>query len=478
MMGRFGEEEVDHGVELELVERLAGEVRIGRRHERVEADRQQALDGAVVDRFDQLLRRQALAGDVGFVAVPHLCHRGTVLGVGDVTVAGQLVALVAVLATTLAVALPGDRRHPATGFAELAGGEPEVDRGEDVVDPFGVLLDPAGVQHHPGRGRAPQLCSFLDPRRRDPGDAGRPGRCHVSHGCCGVVEVDGVVVDEVVVEPVAFDQHMEHSAEQRRVGARTYGQEQVRCAGEWDDSGVLDDQLGAPVTCPPDVTGGDRERLGDVRTGDPHHIGERDVAPRVRCPVDAERLLVPGAGRHHAEAAVVVQVRGVQREAGELSDEIALLVRQRNAGQHRERVVPVLGLDAFDRGHDLVEGLIPGDVSEPARCGGVAFHRMQQPVRVTALEVALDTFRAELAFVERELVPRFEPDDRVVVDLQLDTALLTAEAAVRVDDLVDGQPGVPSARRSFVEVRPVTGDQFLVGDRWSCHQPNPPTRAD
>ena len=88
MMGRFGEEEVDHGVELELVERLAGEVRIGRRHERVEADRQQALDGAVVDRFDQLLRRQALAGDVGFVAVPHLGHRGTVLRVGDVTVAG------------------------------------------------------------------------------------------------------------------------------------------------------------------------------------------------------------------------------------------------------------------------------------------------------------------------------------------------------------------------------------------------------
>ena len=94
---------------------------------------------------------------------PHtLATCGTVLGVGDVAVAGQLVALVAVLAAALAVALPGDRRHAATGLAELAGGEPEVDRGEHVVDALGVLLDAAGVQHHPGRRRAPQLGGLLD----------------------------------------------------------------------------------------------------------------------------------------------------------------------------------------------------------------------------------------------------------------------------------------------------------------------------
>ena len=62
-----------------------------------------------MDRFDELLRGESLAGDVGFVAVPHLGHRGTVLRVGDVAVAGQLIALVAVLASALAIALPGDR---------------------------------------------------------------------------------------------------------------------------------------------------------------------------------------------------------------------------------------------------------------------------------------------------------------------------------------------------------------------------------
>ena len=47
------------------------------------------------------------------------------LRVGDVAVARQLVALVPVLASALAVALPGDRRDTAAGLAELAGGEPE-----------------------------------------------------------------------------------------------------------------------------------------------------------------------------------------------------------------------------------------------------------------------------------------------------------------------------------------------------------------
>ena len=183
-----------------------------------------------MDRLDQFLRREAFARDVGFIAIPNLGHLGTVLGVGDVAVAGQLVALVAVLASALAVALTGDRRNTAARFAELAGGEPEVDRREHVVDTFGVLLDAPGVQHHPGRRGAPQLCSLLDAGCRHAGDAGRPGRRHVGDGGGSLVEVQGVGVDEVVVEPVAFDQDMQHCTEQCRVGARPHRQEQVGCA--------------------------------------------------------------------------------------------------------------------------------------------------------------------------------------------------------------------------------------------------------
>ncbi len=122
--------------------------------------------------------------------------------------------------------------------------------------------------------------------------------------------------------------------------------------------------------------------------------------------------------------------------------------------------------------------MIPRHPSEPARGGLVAFHRVHDPVGMAALQVALDALRAELALVEREVVPGFEADHFVVVHLQLDAALLTAEAAVRVDDTIHLDPGVPPSGWRLVEVRAVAVDQLGLGDRWTCHQPNPPTRAD
>jgi hypothetical protein len=101
-------------------------------------------------------------------------------------------------------------------------------------------------------------------------------------------------------------------------------------------------------------------------------------------------------------------------------------------------------------------------VRNPPGADDVALHRVQQPVGVAALEVALDALGAELALVERELVPGLEADDLVVVDLQLDAALLAAEAAVGLDDLVDLQARVPPAGGRLVEVRPVPLDRGLL----------------
>ena len=400
------------------------------------------------------------------------------LGIGDVAVPRQLVALVAVLAAALTVALTGDRRDAATGLAELARCKSEVDRRDDVVDALGVLLDTAGVEEHPRGCGAPPLRRLLDPRRRDARDPGGPIRRHLGDGRGSLVEANGVVVDEVVIEPVVADHLVEHGPEQRRVGAGADTEEQISRAGQRHDPRILDDQLGAPVAGLPDVARRDRERLGDVGPGDPNDVGEGDVAPRIGTAVDAEGLLVPGPGRHHAVAAVVVEVGRLQGEAGELADQVALLVRQRDARQHREGVVAVRRLDPADLTDDPIEGVVPGDPAEPAGRRRVAFHRVQQPVGVAALEVALDALRAQHAPVERELVPRLEADHGVVVDLQLDPALLAAEAAVRVDDSVDVESGIPSAWRGLVEVRPEAGDQLLLGDRWAGHQPNPPTRAD
>ena len=189
-------------------------------------------------------------------------------------------------------------------------------------------------------------------------------RRHVGDRGRSLVEPHRVGVDEVVVEPVAPDQVVQHRAEQRRVGTGPHREEEVGGAGERHHPGVLHDQLRPPVAGPPDVARGDRERLGDVGPGDPHHVGEGDVAPRVGVAIDAERLLVGRAGRHHAEPSVVVEVGRVQGEPGELADQVALLVGQRDAGQHGEGVVPVGGLDAAD----LADAR--GRAPRPNRCGG------------------------------------------------------------------------------------------------------------
>jgi hypothetical protein len=137
-----------------------------------------------------------------------------VFRVGDVAVAGELVAFVAVLPPALPIALAGDRGDPAAGFAELAGGQPEVDRGQHVVDAFGVLLDAPGVQQHPGGHRAPPLGRLLDARGGDAGDLGGPSRGHVGYRRGRPVEVDGVGVDEPTVEPVVADELVQHGSEQ------------------------------------------------------------------------------------------------------------------------------------------------------------------------------------------------------------------------------------------------------------------------
>ena len=189
-------------------------------------------------------------------------------------------------------------------------------------------------------------------------------------------------------------------------------------------------------------------------------------------------FLLPDPRGDHAEPAVVVEVRGAQAEAGELADEVALLVGERHPAEHGERVGAVLGLDPLDLGDDAVEGVVPARGPEPVGRRRVALERVEEPVGVVALQVALDALGAELALVERELVPRLEADDLVVLHLQLDAALLPAEAAVRLHRAVRVDARVPPTRRRLVEVRPVPVDQFLVGQRSSGHQPKPPTRTD
>src|SRR6185436_9261190 len=51
-----------------------------------------------------------------------------------------------------------------------------------------------------------------------------------------------------------------------------------------------------------------------------------------------------------------------------------------------------------------------------------------------ALEIPFHALRTQHAAIERELLPRLEADHLVLADLELNAALLTAEAAVCLDE--------------------------------------------
>src|SRR5690348_6884167 len=82
--------------------------------------------------------------------------------VGDRTLPGKLILFLAVLASTLTVALTGDCSVTTAGRADLAGREDEIDVREHVVDAVRVMFDAASVHQHGCFGAAVQSSSFDD----------------------------------------------------------------------------------------------------------------------------------------------------------------------------------------------------------------------------------------------------------------------------------------------------------------------------
>ena len=69
--------------------------------------------------------------------------------------------------------------------------------------------------------------------------------------------------------------------------------------------------------------------------------------------------------------------------------------------------------------------------------------RIEKPVGMVSLHVALDALGAKHAAVEGKLLPWLEPRHAVVADLQLNAALLAAEAAMGLYELLAALPRLP-----------------------------------
>src|SRR6185312_2646702 len=98
--------------------------------------------------------------------------------------------------------------------------------------------------------------------------------------------------------------------------------------------------------------------------------------------------------------------------------------------------------DAIDLSGDARDGRVVWQLTKSAGRAARAFPRVDQPVRMALLQITLHAFWAEHPAIEREVVPRLDPDDRVVLDLQLHAALLPAETAMRFHERVRLDAGI------------------------------------
>ena len=126
------------------------------------------------------------------------------------------------------------------------------------------MLDAPGVQEEAAPGGAPPLGRLADRALGDAGDFGGFCRRPLAAVFGDLFEADGVVGDEVAIDPAVFDHQVQHAREHRRVAAGLDRQEQVARARDRRDARVLHDHLRPLLSRLPDVVGGDGGTLGDV----------------------------------------------------------------------------------------------------------------------------------------------------------------------------------------------------------------------
>ena len=173
------------------------------------------------------------------------------LRVRNVARAGQLIALLSLLARALPVALAGDHGVAAAFTANAPAGDDQVDGGNAVVHAFGVVLDAARMQQEAGRRRSPHLGGSHDHLRRNAGDLGGVLGRVLLHRLGHLLEVGGVLRDEVAVNPAAFDHDVQHPVEYADVAAGTHRNEEVGVARDRSHAGIENDQLAAVLACLP-----------------------------------------------------------------------------------------------------------------------------------------------------------------------------------------------------------------------------------
>ena len=400
--GRLGQEEVGDGEEVERREPRFHLVRRRRRDQRVEAHDEQGADAAVgAAALEQLVGRLARSGERVGRDAPHAGDGAARRRIADRAIAGQLVGLLAVLAAALAVALAGEDAEAAALGAGEAAGERDVDVGERVGHALRLLLGAAPGQHEAAGGRAEEPRRFDDLLLRHAGDALDELRPVAGGDGADLGEALGAPLDVGLVRQAVAQQHVQQPVGERRVGARHRLQVQRRQLRGGRPARIDHDERAAARLLRLEVAHERRHRLGRVAAGEEDDVGVLEILEREGEPaVEPEGLVRRRRARRHAVAAVVVDVGGADGDAGELAEEVGLLVGQRAAAEDADGIGAVRADRVADAEGDAIEGVAPADGHQAA--GPIAGQRLTQPLGMVDDRGGVPPLGAQRAGVDRE----------------------------------------------------------------------------
>ncbi len=104
-----------------------------------------------------------------------------------------------------------------------------------------------------------------------------------------------------------------------------------------------------------------RHGFREVAADEENCFGSRDIRERKgKTAIDPERFYGRRSGGRHAESPVVIDLRGSQRDARKLAEEIGFFVGQPASAEDANAISAVRCLHAFNRSSDAVERFLPG----------------------------------------------------------------------------------------------------------------------
>ncbi|CAB5606496.1 Uncharacterised protein [Pseudomonas aeruginosa] len=325
------------------------------------------LDPAVVDRIEQLDGAET-GGRGQLFHTPVVRHLGAMAGIGGFAVAGQQVGQAAGLATAHGVRLAGEGKRPASGAADLAGSQVQVDQRAVLGAAGAGLVEP----HAPERKEAR--------RTADPFGA-----------ALQVGQLAGVGAPRV-------DHHDAH----------------LRPSGLGGFQATEQDRVGE----------------GHVAAGDQHAIGAVEVFVAARRCVGAQAALVADHRRGHAQARIAVDVVGADQGPRQLVEGVVVLGQQLAGDIEGHAVRPMFANGLGETPGGMFQGTLPVAAS-PRQLLAEAQLGVQRAGLEVAGQVQAGAFAAESAEVGRVPRIALHAEDAFAVVFDQDATTHAAVAAGR-----------------------------------------------